>query len=641
MNLVPTKSPGSALLVFVLTAILVVLGVLQYRSTQHVTDATARDMEESLQDALFDFRHGLENEFSRLCLALDSSQAGEPVVSPKEIARRMTQWRQSSSHPDLIGEAFLWDGEATSEPSRVTFTGVSPHVPWPSELADVPGELKSLLPASTVTPHAEPDADDLFPRNPSSRMSGDGGNDSDDKVPRSDYAAMNPRGRDLHGPKSPSSGEYSAGPQLGWMLDQERLVLLHPIIVAERHEVGRVVWLVVPLQREFLTHHLLPELTRRYFGARSQNYEVAVVIDGASSGVLYSTEPGFGFDQKAPIDARLNLLGPPALVAGSFAPRPGSLLIPTGEPDEDEPPLFVDPVLHVPKGPVISVIAQHRKGSLEAAVASLRARNLAVNFSVLGILAITLIMVAITSHRARALARMQIDFIAGVSHELRTPLAAILLAARNLEDGVVRQSGLARYGAAIKNQAAQLSYLVEEILLFTETHSGHHLYKIEPLDVRLGIQNTIESLAPLIDSSGVTVEEDIAPDLPMAEVDVSAFSHCLQNLLTNSLKYGGDSRWARVRAFAGDRNGEKEVCVSVEDRGIGIGSGELKQIFEPFYRSPEVVAAQIHGNGLGLPLTKSMVEAMGGRITVNSQVGKHTTFTLHLRPVQQVPRSNE
>jgi signal transduction histidine kinase len=218
---------------------------------------------------------------------------------------------------------------------------------------------------------------------------------------------------------------------------------------------------------------------------------------------------------------------------------------------------------------------------------------------------------------------------------LRTPLTAILLAAKNLEDGVVGKDGLTRYGAAIKNQAAQLSGLVEEILLFSETHSGQHVYKIEAVDVTLGIQNTIESLAPLIDSSGFKVEENVAPDLPLALGDTAAFSQCLQNLITNSLKYGGEKRWTGVRAFVSENGGKREICVSVEDHGMGIGSRELKQIFEPFYRSPEAVAAQIHGNGLGLPLTKTMVEAMRGRITVSSHPGKGSTFTIHLRPARR------
>jgi signal transduction histidine kinase len=70
--------------------------------------------------------------------------------------------------------------------------------------------------------------------------------------------------------------------------------------------------------------------------------------------------------------------------------------------------------------------------------------------------------------------------------------------------------------------------------------------------------------------------------------------------------------------------------VSVEDRGIGIDSSEIPHIFDPFYRSPVVAAAQIHGTGLGLPLAKSIAEAMGGRLTVVSKLGVGSVFTLHL-----------
>jgi signal transduction histidine kinase len=118
----------------------------------------------------------------------------------------------------------------------------------------------------------------------------------------------------------------------------------------------------------------------------------------------------------------------------------------------------------------------------------------------------------------------------------------------------------------------------------------------------------------------------------MVHGDAAAFSQSLQNLITNSLKYGGNQQWVAVRAFLAENGGKREVCVSVEDRGIGIGSGELKHIFEPFYRSPAVVDSQILGNGLGLPLTKTMVEAMGGKLSVASERGKGSTFTLHLRP---------
>jgi signal transduction histidine kinase len=73
-----------------------------------------------------------------------------------------------------------------------------------------------------------------------------------------------------------------------------------------------------------------------------------------------------------------------------------------------------------------------------------------------------------------------------------------------------------------------------------------------------------------------------------------------------------------------------EICIAVEDHGIGIDTSDLPHIFDPFYRSPAVAAAQIHGTGLGLPLAKSIAEAMGGKITVVTKLGVGSVFTLHL-----------
>ena len=107
---------------------------------------------------------------------------------------------------------------------------------------------------------------------------------------------------------------------------------------------------------------------------------------------------------------------------------------------------------------------QHREGSLEAAVARLRRRNLAIGFGVLLVMAATMGILIITTHRAQRLAKLQMDFVTGVSHELRTPLAVISSAADNIADGVVdNKEQLMRYGKAIKGQTRQLIQLVEQI----------------------------------------------------------------------------------------------------------------------------------------------------------------------------------
>ncbi len=113
--------------------------------------------------------------------------------------------------------------------------------------------------------------------------------------------------------------------------------------------------------------------------------------------------------------------------------------------------------------------------------------------------------------------------------------------------------------------------------------------------------------------------------------DLPALSHCMQNLITNAVKYSGKNRWIGISASVHDvKTNQREVRISVRDYGRGISNSELGHIFEPFYRSPMVVDAQIHGTGLGLAVAKRIAQAMGGRLSVVSELDMGSTFTLHL-----------
>ena len=231
------------------------------------------------------------------------------------------------------------------------------------------------------------------------------------------------------------------------------------------------------------------------------------------------------------------------------------------------------------------------------------------------------------------LAKLQMEFVASVSHELRTPLAVISSAADNIADGVVKGTdNLKTYGAAIQRQSRQMTELVDQILLFAATgdrksHMASHI-----LEVAEVLHSVIHQTSELAKASGFSIELEIEPALPLVEGDASALARCLQNMIVNAVKYSGKSRWIGVRAFLGrsEFRGHREIQIAVRDRGIGISKSELARIFEPFYRSPAVVAEQIHGTGLGLSLAKNIAEALGGRLTVASELGAGSVFTLHL-----------
>jgi signal transduction histidine kinase len=235
-------------------------------------------------------------------------------------------------------------------------------------------------------------------------------------------------------------------------------------------------------------------------------------------------------------------------------------------------------------------------------------------------------------------AKLQMDFVTSISHELRTPLAVIRSAAENIADGVVGgKEQLAKYGSVIRNQSRQITDLVNEILLFASTRNEKHRYTVRPLQVSEIIGLAIENTAELIREADFVVEQHVEPDLPYLTGDLSALSQCLQNLIGNALKYSGQSRWICIRACLDETRipANREIQIFVQDRGIGIDKSEVAHIFEPFYRSPAVSAAQIHGTGLGLPLAKSIAEAMNGKLTVDSKLGIGSTFTLHLPIAKQ------
>lgn len=240
-------------------------------------------------------------------------------------------------------------------------------------------------------------------------------------------------------------------------------------------------------------------------------------------------------------------------------------------------------------------------------------------------------------------AALQMDFVASISHELRTPLAVISSAADNIADGLVAgKEDLRRYGTAIRNQSRQMAQLVDQILLFSATKDKKYPYQKRSLQVSEIIDSALDNASELVRSAGFTIDRQVSRDLPAISGDLVALSQCVQNLVTNAVKYSGSSRWIGIAAFLydlDDHGSKREMRIAVRDKGIGIPHAELPLIFEPFYRSPSVEKERIHGTGLGLSISKSIAEAMGGSLTVTSEPSVGTEFILHL-PILSQEESN-
>jgi signal transduction histidine kinase len=189
-----------------------------------------------------------------------------------------------------------------------------------------------------------------------------------------------------------------------------------------------------------------------------------------------------------------------------------------------------------------------------------------------------------------------------------------------------------KYGAILQHQSRSMGDLVDQILLFASTEDRNNRYVLQPVSVDRIIESVVSDTEGLLNGAGIALDLHVEPELPPVIGDLGGISQCLQNLVGNAVKYGGDDRRITLRAAASSNHGDPgELRISVTDRGIGIDSSEIQYIFDPFYRSPRVHAAQIHGTGLGLSLAKRIAESMGGRLSVVSQLSVGTTFTLHLQ----------
>ena len=417
-------------------------------------------------------------------------------------------------------------------------------------------------------------------------------------------------------------------------------------------KVAEIDWLVVELDREIIQKHIVPELVTKFFGTPEKSeYQIAVFGGQGQKEVLYANDTDVVRYSESTSDDAVRVFGPPhgpplwGLAMVVVLPKSRTMYAgdKLGEAEDLETkwPTRIEPIHYTMDQRDWVIIARHRNGSLDAVVASVRRRTLIIGFAVLILLGASMAMLLVSSRRAEALARQQMGFVAAVSHELRTPLAVICSAADNIADGVVPdKQRMVQYGTVIKTSTRQLIHLVEQVLAFAATRDERHRYDLAPIKVSEIIDDACTNTSWEIREAGVKLECTVAQSLPDIMGDRAALAHCLQNLITNAVKYGGHERWVGVQAALGtSARGAVEVQISVNDRGAGIPAKEIGHIFEPFYRSPSVISSPIRGTGLGLSLAMTIARAMGGTITVTSQPGAGSSFTLHL-PVIAHPALN-
>ncbi len=226
------------------------------------------------------------------------------------------------------------------------------------------------------------------------------------------------------------------------------------------------------------------------------------------------------------------------------------------------------------------------------------------------------------TERLRDLDRLKDEFLSTVSHELRTPLTVILgltevLRGSGATDSEDRYELLERIFA----NASDMRAMIEQLLDYSRLEAGKVRLEIRPLPLREAILRCIDLARGVLGPRRSSVD---VPDGPKVQADEHGFDRILMNLLTNAAKYSPEDSTVRVTAKA--ENGV--ATISVQDEGTGIPATEQSQIFERFYRSSQRSGGR--GTGVGLAVVRRYVELLGGSVSVESELGRGSTFLLTL-----------
>lgn len=590
-----------------MAVLLPLLAALQYYWLGQVSQGASERLQSSLRSSATAFRHDFNREFIRAYLNFHIDSLTLPKDIEQDHVQRLVKWNQSAPYPQLISSVLVVSYDEQGRP-RLSRLNAEAKRFEPAEWSGEWLPLRERFDRHLIESFAE-------------------------EIPA------------LIVPFPPPLTQQQQGPA-------DSATVLSP-----RDSAPPPGFTIVKLDLNYMQREFIPALLKQHLLDSSPSDYNAAIVSLKNPGTFIYSSRNPAPDFAAP-DVSTRIFGLEADEIDAFLKsRAAALERPALQPlrrikllrrpmvrgSQTDGPRGGDSAASHDDDGRWQLLIKHQAGSLAAAVSSARRRNLGISFGILLLLGAGIVMTAISTRRAERLAQQQINFVAGVSHELRTPLAVICSAGENLADGIVDTPQKAeQYGQVIYREGRRLTDMVEQVLEFAGAQSGRPRYEFRPTDVTHCIEGAVAGCQTQIKESGFELETSIAPNLPMVRGDSAALRRALQNLISNAIKYDGNNRWARITAQpTAGKNGTpaNEIGITIEDRGLGIRSTDIPHIFEPFFRGNDAVAAQIEGSGVGLSLVKQIVEAHGGKISVQSTPGTGSTFTIQLPIARNDPRS--
>ena len=234
--------------------------------------------------------------------------------------------------------------------------------------------------------------------------------------------------------------------------------------------------------------------------------------------------------------------------------------------------------------------------------------------------------------RVRSSQTSQRNFVANVSHELKTPLTSIQGFAQAILDGTANTPEAQKQAAEIiYDESGRMHRMVLDLLDLARLDAGTADLKMEPVDMRVLLNSIVEKFSLQAQKSGIDLVQDSTPEYPTLIADGDRLAQVFTNLVDNALRHTP----AGGRVSLQTHSTQNEMEIHIADTGTGISADAIPHIFERFYQAdPSRPGGEKHGAGLGLAIVHEIIAAHSGRITVRSQEGLGTTFTVHLPLVQ-------
>lgn len=236
--------------------------------------------------------------------------------------------------------------------------------------------------------------------------------------------------------------------------------------------------------------------------------------------------------------------------------------------------------------------------------------------------------VVTTVFRQKKLSEIKNDFINNMTHEFKTPISTISLACQALgdKDVVKNQSVYATYVSIIDEENNRLSGMAERILQSARLQKGEIVLKPEFINLHDIIEDAIQKISLQVEKKGGKITKDFGASIPSIEADRVHITNIVFNLLDNANKY---TPWAPIILIS-TRNISNGILISIKDNGVGINKSNQKKVFDKLYRVPTGNVHNVKGFGLGLSYVKTVVEKHNGKITLDSELKKGSTFSIYL-----------